>query len=119
MKFKLGDIVEYHEKHSYAGLRSTVIGLDSRDDEDAFLIGWKETNEITGRYRPNPTPINKISIISTDLLIANLNEYAYGCWEIGRNLNHANLKGFTKVRKGTLRKRMRDQMAQEIYKCRE
>ncbi len=115
MKFKLGDIVEYVPKHSSAGLVSTVIGIDPREGDQggAVLIGWK-IEEDTGLRRPPALP--KVQLISTDLLSDNYKEYAFACWEDTKNLQHANPKGYTRVRRRTLLKRMRDQIAQEIYK---
>lgn len=112
MTFKLGDIVRYRRYD----VEATVVATDGRDSE-FVLLGWKEGET---RYEMS-YPTNSVVLIRTDQSLPNWKEeYAYAYWEDTRSLLLIKSKRrFTKVNANTLRKRMRDQIAQEALSIKE
>ncbi len=112
MDFALGDTVQYKD----AGLEAVVIAIDVRDSE-FILLGWKE-----GECRClSALRTGDIRLIRTDQYLPDWNTtYKWGWWEYTRNLIGVKCrKQFTKVNPKTLRKRMRDQIAQEALSFKE
>lgn len=108
MAFELGDIV----RDKKTGLEATVIAIDTRARE-TVVLGWKRDED----RDPGSFSINELRLLRTDEYLPNLREDFHFCvWE---NIIHfvriKSRKSFTKVSNRTLRKRMRDQIAQEIF----
>ncbi len=111
MNFKLGNRV----RHSFRSTEATIIAFDKRVPDYA-LLGWKEGEEVYIGAWPLEREMDGIRRVCK--VIDDIVEYKFGFWctQSSLELIAVRLGTFSRINQNTLRKRMRDQIAQEIFK---
>lgn len=114
-QFQVGDIVEFRVNgYSYT---ATVIATPY-DDCHTILIGWRPTDP-RGSFGWITATSFAVDISDTYDVVGNFQNFTRAWWAEQKDLSlleRKNSSRYMRINQKTLRKRMRDQIAQEIYK---